>query len=138
MKTLTKAQVFQHMADNMRAGKSPVDGLQILSGGIGWSNGWMELPESATVSSIGSDKYKFRLAPRTHTLNGYDVPAPETEAPEVGVNFWALNPWVDCGITKEVWRNTNTDQCALRHGIWLSEEDSIANAKALRGENPYE
>ena len=36
MKTLTIEQVFQQMADNVRAGKSPVDGLQGSSDGEGW------------------------------------------------------------------------------------------------------
>ena len=136
MKTLTKPQVFQHMADNVRAGKSPVDGLQIE--GVSRIGKWSNINKDISIDRLHKLDGEFRIAPRTHTLNGYDVPAPETEAPEVGVNFWALNPWVDCGITKEVWRNTNTDQCALRHGIWLSKEDAIANAKALRGEDPYE
>jgi len=134
MKTLTDAQVFQHMADNVRAGKSPVDWLQAKSGTVEW----IDAPESIYVGELISGYFEFRLTPRTHTINGYDVPAPETEAPDVGVNFWTLNPWVDCGITKEVWKNTNTDQCALRNGLWLSEEDATANAKALRGENPHD
>lgn len=138
MKTLTKEQVFKYMTDNVRAGKSPVDGLQILSGGIGWSNGWMELPESATVGSIGSGKYKFCLAPRTRNICGFDVPAPETEAPEDGNKYYVLDTFEDSGVYRASWVNDHSDQFALRNGLWLSEADAIANAKALRGENPYE
>ena len=138
MKTLTKEQVFQQMADNVRAGKSPVDRLQLLGHGLGWSRGWMALPSSSTLNSIVLHDFKYRLEPRTHTLNGYDVPAPETEEPEVGADCFVLNSWAKSGVDMDVWENTHVDRNALRHGLWLSKEDAIANAKALRGEDPYD
>ena len=78
------------------------------------------------------------LGPRTHTLNGYDVPAPETEAPEVVAEYWTLDPTCDDGVFSQQWGSDKIDQNALRHGLWLSKEDAIANRKALRGESPYE
>lgn len=78
------------------------------------------------------------LEPRTHTLNGYDVPAPETEEPEVGMAYWTLDASEPDGVYEFQWGSDRIDRNALRHGLWLSKEDAIANAKALRGENPYE
>lgn len=133
MKTLTKAQVFQHMADNVRAGKSPVDGLQAKSGTVEW----VDAPESIYVGELISGYFEFRLTPRTHTINGYDVPAPETEAPEHGRMYWYLDNFESDGVCWTTGDDTPEDHNALRNGLWLSKEDAIANAKALRGENPY-
>lgn len=135
MKTLTKAQVFQHMADNVRAGKSPVDGLQAKSGTVEW----IDAPESIYVGELISGYFEFRLTPRTHTINGYDVPAPETEAPEAGGEYWVIDASEDDGVYSYEceYYEERADQNALRNGLWLSKEDAIANAKALRGENPY-
>ena len=133
MKTLTEEQVFQHMADNVRAGKSPADRLYVYLS----DKGWVKANESVRLSYILCGHYSFALAPRTHTLNGYDVPAPETEAPKVGVGYWVFMAQSDDGVTKCPWNGNKYDQNALRNGIWLSKDDIIANRKALSGENPY-
>ena len=134
MKTLTKAQVFQHMADNARNGKSPVDGLQAKSETVEW----IDAPESIYVGELVSGYFEFRVKPRTHTLNGYEVPAPEMEAPKHGAKYWFLNLWYEDAVISTHWSGTNGDKNAIRNGLWLSKEDAIANAKAMRGEDPYE
>lgn len=132
MKTLTKAQVFQHMADNVRAGKSPVDGLL-----VGNAKPW-EPTLKNVASLIDSGNFEFILAPRTHTLNGYDVPAPETDAPEAGAEYWYLSAFKPDGVRCATWMDKPHAHNALKNGLWLSKEDAIANRKALRGENPYD
>jgi hypothetical protein len=133
MKTLTIEQVFQQMADNVRAGKSPVDGLQGSSDGEGWA----VIPSGVFLDDILSDDFRFRLIPRTHNLNGYDVPAPETEAPEEVCKYWVIDTGEDDGVDCCQWTFGKLDKNALRNGLWLSKEDATANAKALRGESPY-
>lgn len=133
MKTLTKAQVFQHMADNMRECKSPVDGLRVGDGST-----WAPMSQGYSIAGLMLSESHFALEPRTHTLNGYDVPAPETDAPEYETEYWILNALGDDGVLEYLWASGSDDQNALRNGLWLSKEDAIANAKALRGENPYE
>lgn len=134
MKTLTKAQVFQHMANNARTGKSPVDGLECLIDGIKWDSISMNSP----IGGFMSGDTEFRITPRTHNLNGYDVPASETEAPAIGTKYWVLDSFERDGVCQHSWSGDKCELDALRNGLWLSEEDAIANAKALRGENPYE
>ena len=136
MKTLTKAQVFQHMADNVRVGKSPVDGLQIE--GVSRIGEWSNINKDISIDRLYKLDGEFRIAPRTHTLNGYDVPAPETEAPESGAVYYGLHVLGDDGVEDYEWEGDKHDKNALRHGLWLSKEDAIANAKAMRGEDPYE
>ena len=132
MKTLTKAQVFQHMADNVRASKSPVDGLRVGDG-----SAWVPMSEQAHIYGIISGNFDFALAPRTHTLNGYEVPAPETEAPEARAEYWYLSAFKPDGVRCATWMDKPHAHNALKNGLWLSEEDAIANAKAIRGEDPY-
>lgn len=133
MKTLTIEQVFQHMADNVRNGKSPVDRLQVFT-----TKGIAELLEGTSISELANDYHQFRIAPRTHTLNGYDVPAPETEEPEVGTEYWVLDSFERDGVCQHSWGGDKCDLFALQNSLWLSKEDAIANRKAMRGENPYE
>lgn len=133
MKTLTTEQVLQHMADNVRAGKSPVDGLECVIGG----NEWGCIGMGMSLAMLMSEVAEFRLAPRTHTINGYEVPALEIEEPEDGAEYWVVNPFHEDGVNMYKWVDDETDQNAIRNGLWLSKEDAIANAKALRGEDPY-
>lgn len=132
MKTLTKAQVFQHMADNALAGKSPVDRLRVGNGST-----WGPMSQGYTISALVMTELRFALAPRTHNLNGYDVTAPETEAPEVGVEYWTLDASEPDGVYEYQWGSDRLDKNALRNGLWLSREDAISNRKAFRGEDPY-
>lgn len=133
MKTLAVEQVFQHMADNVRAGKSPVDRLQVFT-----TKGIAELLEGTSISELANDYHQFRLAPRVHNLNGYDVPAPESQAPEAGAEYWYLSAFKPDGVRCATWMDKPHAHNALKNGLWLSKEDAIANAKALRGEDPYE
>ena len=133
MKTLTPEQVFQHMADNVRDGKSPVDRLR-----VGEGSAWVPMSEQSCISGITSGNFEFILAPRTHTLNGYDVPAPETEAPAIKAKYWMFDSFESDGLCSDEWDGVEYDQNALSNGLWLSKEDAIANRKAFRGENPYD
>lgn len=133
MKTLTKAQVFQHMDENVRVGKSPGEGLEYYVPGGKWSGVLIISPLRAFLN----DDTLFRIKPRTHTINSYEVPAPETEAPAMDAAYWCLHPLVRNGVYFSTWDGFETDQNALRNGLWLSKEDAIANAKALRGEDPF-
>lgn len=134
MKTLTKAQVFQHMTDNVRAGNIPVYGLEFYTE----AKQWETLERYVEIQVLFEVDYDFRITPRTHTLNGYDVPAPETDTPEYEAEYWILNALGDDGVLEYLWVSGSDDKNALRNGLWLSKEDAIANAKALLGENPYE
>lgn len=134
MKTLEIQQAFQYMTNNLRAGKSPTDRLQAKSG----KGGWIDVPEDVYVSEMASGDFEFRIAPRTHTLNGYDVPAPETEAPAMDAEYWFIAPWADKGVYCDKWNGCGGCKNTLRNGLWLSKEDAVANAKAFRGEDPYD
>lgn len=133
MKTLTLGQVFRQIAYNVQEGKSPVDRLRVGNGST-----WGPMSQGYTISALVMTELRFALAPRTHNINGYDVPAPETEAPDVGAEYFALNAQCGDGVHFSTWDGCSSyDKNTLRHGLWLSREDAMANAKALRGEDPY-
>ena len=133
MKTLTLGQVFRQIAYNVQEGKSPVDRLRVGNGST-----WGPMSQGYTISALVMTELRFALAPRTHNLNGYDVPAPETEAPEVGVEYWTLDASEPDGVYGYQWGSDRIGKNALRNGMWLSKEDAVANLKAFRGEDPYE
>lgn len=129
---MNKEQLLEKMLANVRAEKHVTDGLQkkIYSE-------WSELFKS-DVENCLSGLTEFRIKPRTRNICGFDVPAPEVDEPEDGAEYWYIDSYKDQGVSETYWNSDNYDIGALRNGIWLNEEDAIANAKALRGGNPYE
>lgn len=129
---MNKEQLLEKMLANVRAGFNANAGIQIKL------NDEWENSQSRFIGDCLLGTLEFRLAPRTRNICGFDVPAPEVDEPEDGVFCYHLSPWKEDGIICCKWRGSITDRNALRNGIWLSGADAIANAKALRGENPYE
>lgn len=135
MKTLTPEQVLAHMAENVSNGLKPTEGIETR---ITDEERWTRLSSACRISGIVSEEFEFRLTPRTRNICGFDVPAPEVDEPEDGAEYWYIDSYKDQGVSETYWNSDNYDIGALRNGIWLNKEDAIANAKALRGENPYE
>jgi hypothetical protein len=77
--------------------------------------------------------------PKTRIINGFTVPAPETEAPAQDAFYFmpALNifEWLPVAIK---WTNDSYDRVMLQRGVvHLTREAAIANAKAMCGIDPY-
>ena len=63
-------------------------------------------------------------------LNGFEYPAPETEAPEVGTPYCVPDMFYG-GYTASIWRNDTTDKARLKAGaVHLSAENAIAHTQA--------
>lgn len=131
MKTLTPEQLLEKMLDNVRSGKNITDGLQKKRG-----DEWDKLYNNDVETCLFGAS-EFRLTPRTRNICGFDVPAPEVDEPKDSTKYWHLDVSEDDGVYAQEWCNDSFDQNAIRNGIWLNKEDAIANAKALRGEDPY-
>ena len=71
-------------------------------------------------------------------VNGFSVPAPETEAPSEGrLVVFIANPAHEGWYIYTQWYATSSDKLCLARGlIFLNEDDAIANAKAMCGINP--
>lgn len=129
---MNKEQLLEKMLANVRAGFNENTGIQIKL-----NDKWKDC-QSRFAGDCLLGRIEFRLAPRTRNICGFDVPAPEVGEPKDSTKYWHLDVSEDDGVYAQEWCNDSFDQNAIRNGIWLNEEDAIANAKALRGENPYE
>lgn len=87
---------------------------------LGWSNAF-----GLDTNLFFSDRFKFRLKPRTITLNGIEMPAPFE--PEEGEEYWYIT---DCEGGYEKARNRH----GYRVGIagWRTEEEIKQVVAALR------
>jgi len=125
-------QLLEKMLENVRAEENITEGLQVKN-----NSEWKQLFTNE-VSCCLFGSLEFRFKPRTRNICGFEVPAPEVKEPSMGSKYYVPDPFDESGITLECWNNDSSDISALRNGLWLNYDDAIANAKALRGENPYE
>lgn len=79
----------------------------------------------------------YRRKRKMRVVNGFSVPAPETEAPGIGTTIFIADP------TQAEWHSYTSfctasyDKFCLARGlIFLNEANAIATAKAMCGINP--
>ncbi|SPJ19193.1 hypothetical protein PFCIP103579_0337 [Prolinoborus fasciculus] len=97
---------------------------------LGWSNAF-----GLETNLFFSDRFKFRLKPRTITINGIECPAPILwdSLPE-GTKFWIADPSRHDGefCRHLVWDGQDCDVQHLQRGlVHLSKQDAIEHAKAI-------
>ena len=87
---------------------------------------WEDLNDKHPLAVFTSDKYIFRLKPRTITINGIEVPAPFE--PKVGDEYWFIADYISSGysVTKE---GTGINSTI---GKWRTEEEIKQVVAALR------
>ncbi len=93
---------------------------------------WSELTSAEfmawdTSRFLGQTQYKFRLKPRTITLNGIEVPAPFE--PKCMESFYVID-----GTHSQGWINGNPANPALSMGNpkWRTKEEIVQVVAALR------
>ncbi len=118
--------LLRHIADN-------------VENGLDWYADLVceKLNNQPTWSDVVDHHDWFELAPRTHEVNGFTVPAPESEALNVGDKYYSAVPTRSNWCFPEEWGNSMIDNRYLTRGIiHLTKEAAIANAKAMLGINP--
>ena len=90
-------------------------------------NKWNLLGGSTPLSIFDRDDVKFRLKPRTITLNGIEVPAPFE--PKHGDDIWFLNPDYGCGYADG---NYDPAEFVIQFGAWRTEDEIKQVVSALR------
>lgn len=74
---------------------------------------------------------------KTRTINGFEVPTPETEAPAIGSVFFVASCGFKAFVDDNIWRAYDLDLLWLERGlVFLNEEDAVVNAKAMLGIDP--
>lgn len=101
---------------------------------------WSWSPDGESHFDQDESKYDIiGMWPKTRIINGFEVPAPETESLKVG--DWYFCPKILCDefCEGERWGGSSYDLRALNRGlVFLNKKDAIANAKAMLGIDPYE
>ena len=114
------------------------DGKKVEGRTAGTMNEWCDVTDwndtalSATVR--GEWDYEFRLKPRTIKVNGREIVAGETAAPELRSTYWS--PWFskDELVCVVRWSDDGVDKNFLKRGlVHLTKENAIAHAKAMLG-----
>lgn len=117
-------------------------GSQLLGIVLIEGNNWT----ATSWSTQGKWRYEGRegkfdiigMYPKTRIINGFEVPAPETESPDVYSVFYTPTLSTDAYYGKYEWHNTRQEiEYALKRGlVYLNKEDAVANAKAMLGIDP--
>ena len=108
---------------------SGADALRALADGkeveFFYRDVWDSIGEMIVIDNFMSDKFKFRLKPRTITLN-IEIPAPfEPKNNEI---IWILNTERECGYEQSI------HHVGVKHDlVWKSEHDIQQVVAALRG-----
>ena len=120
---MNQIELLRHVADNLEAGIATCSGLQ--------RNG-----RSVThINLPNSDEYT--LAPRTHTVNSFVVPAPMVVKPKQEEEIWIPMPtddeWAECGK----WNDHPIFYRYLERGLCFATKLAAQqNALAMLGRDP--
>ena len=88
-------------------------------------NKWNLLGGSTPLSIFDRDDVKFRIKPRTITINGIEVPAPFE--PKDGDEVWFISDDHPCGYAV-----IDLHKQKFQFGAWRSEEEIKQVVEALR------
>ena len=93
---------------------------------------WHELSVSGiSINEIVNPKFnKFRLKPRTITINGIEVPAPFE--PKGGETYWCFSTQTVIGYGHNVYESEHADRRFINMGAWRTEEEIKQVVSVLR------
>ena len=83
-----------------------------------------------TVGELLCFKGKFRIKPRTITINGIEVPAPFE--PKKGEKYYHVSIQTALGYGWDEWESSDYDARASIFGAWRTEEEIKQVVSALR------
>lgn len=79
----------------------------------------------------------YRFAPRTHTVNGFEVPAPMGKEPEEGFDYYVTDILKREMVLRCEWSNHAADRLRFRRRLChASREAALANSLAMIGLDP--
>lgn len=101
-------------------------------------NSWENVSTSAVLASVCNfpsevASTKYRIKPKTIRIGKYDVAEPMKEELADGCDYYFLDATEDSGIFQFTWDGGSADKNILANGlIWLSEDDALLAAKAIK------
>lgn len=91
---------------------------------------WFDVNNSNTLGIFERSDFKFRLKPRTITINGIEVPAPFE--PKEGETYWCFSTQTVIGYGHNVYESERADRRFINMGAWRTEEEIKQVVAALR------
>ena len=93
---------------------------------------WLDTPKTRqlTVLDFISGQWRFRLKPKTITINGIEVPAPFE--PKEGETYWCFSTQTVIGYGHNVYESERADRRFINMGAWRTEEEIKQVVAALR------
>lgn len=123
---MTEIELLEHILRNLKAGRSAGYGLLVCG----------EASAAKNIYDMGLFG-GYTIAPRTHMVNGFEVPAPESEEPEDVTEYYLEDPAAIDWVNTFRWAGDKKDNLWLSRGmVHLTKESAIANTKAKLGINP--
>ena len=120
------AELMKQYAEDARETDRPWKRWEFRSTNIGW----MELSDHPSWGTAA----KYRRKPRTHMVNGVEVPAPMRDAPANETKCWFSNPLNEGFADCLCWRNLPYQHTWLERGLLhTTKEAAVANAMAMIG-----
>ncbi|ENU57367.1 hypothetical protein L291_0248 [Acinetobacter guillouiae MSP4-18] len=93
-------------------------------------NVWWAVESNWQIGAFTKTDRKFRLKPRTITLNGIEVPAPFE--PKVGDVYFIIHPAFKHGYTSNTFTDAERHRDFIKYGAWRSLEEIKQVVDALR------
>lgn len=127
---MTEIELLEHVLGNLKAGN-------IAGYGLVYDDG--RLCTAKNLYHIAChDPDALQLAPRTHIVNTFEVPAPESEAPEKGQDVFIPDHGLSKGCAVFYWEDVPMHRRFLKNKqVFLTKEAAILNQKAQAGVEPY-
>lgn len=116
-------------ADALRALADGKDVEYSVAGENKWHDNILNISPYYFVGN-GVGQFKFRLKPRTITLN-VEIPAPFE--PKEGETYWCFSTQTVLGYGHNVYESERADRRFVNTGAWRTEEEIKQVVAALRG-----
>ena len=125
---MNEIELLEHVLANRKAGRDAGHGL-LYDGEPSWA--------MLANHILWQRRKNYSIAPRTHEVNGFTVPAPEPEAPEKGATYYIPDPLCVSWVDSAPWSGYVDELLALKRGcVFLTVEAARANAMAQLGSDP--
>lgn len=106
---------------------------------IGWRDDGWPLQWGVDGKDYCKSHDIIGMAEETHIVNGFEVPAHETQPPSPEARFYSPEPSVDVWFEWNEWEDDERSALMLERGlVFATKEAAIANAKAMCGVDPNE
>lgn len=128
---MSELNAFQKWCkDNLHVVQAAANGEEIEY--ESYAGKWIDRGDSMAV--IFKQGLKYRIKPRTIKVNGFNVPEPMKQAPDIGTDYFVSSVVQEHYHIPSCWDGYSEDYLRLSRNIChTTKEAAIAHAKAMLG-----